>query len=207
MSAYCERADVYSWIPRGIVQRPARIASSVSATLNAITLDDHGLADNDLVSVRAESGGSLPSPLVAGATYYAIVLSQSTFSLASVSGGSAIDLTTTGSNVLVIADLPWSRWIEEESAAIDCTIPSHIVPFAVTPAIVRKYVAALVAKRAALVCGVATPALDAEITSGIRPELAAWRKGVSIRGSSEPAQAQVPVLYTTGVTQSTRTIT
>lgn len=206
MSTYCTAADAYSWIPRGIAQRPARIASSVSTTLDTITIDDHGLADDDPITVRAESGGTLPSPLVAGTTYYAIVITPASFKLASAAGGSALDLTTAGSNVLVIAALPWDRWIEEESASVDCTLPAHVVPFASTPAIVRKYVAALVAQRAAIACGVSTPMLDAAIQDVIRPELAAWRKGVSIRGSSEPSQAQVPQMYTVTTTESTRVI-
>jgi len=197
---------VFGWLPRGVVQRPARTASSVSTTADTITVDDHGLADDDPVTFRAESGGSLPSPLVAGTTYYAIVVTQSAFQVAASAGGAAINITTAGSNVLVIADLPWATWIEEESAAIDCSVPAHVVPFDVTPAIVRKYVSALVAKRAALASGISTPDLDAAINDDIRPELVAWRKGVAIRGSSEPASAQVPRLYTSGTTQSSREI-
>jgi hypothetical protein len=74
------------------------------------------------------------------------------------------------------------------------------------PHVVRKYVAALVAKRAAIAVGVSTPLLDAEIRDSIRPDLALWRQGVAIRGQAEPTGAQVPQLYTFGSSESTRTL-
>lgn len=205
MSVYCSRSDVYGWLPRGVVQRPARLAASVSTALDTLTLDDHGLADDDEITFRAESGGSLPSPLAAGTTYYASATTASTFKVAASAGGAAINLTTAGSNVLVIATLPWDRWIEDESATLDCTVPAHVVPFATVPHIVRKYVSAMVAKRAAVACGVATPLLDGELAI-IREDLKLWRTGIAIRGQAEPTQAQVPQLYVSGTTQSTRSI-
>jgi len=179
----------------------------VSATTDTITLDDHGFAADDAVTFRAESGGSLPTGLVAGTTYYVIVVTPSTFKVAATAGGSAINLTSEGSNVLVIAQLPWDAWIEEESATIDCMVPAHVVPFETTPAVVRKYVSALVARRGAIACGIEVPALERELENAIRPEFLAWRKGVSIRGTNEPAHAQVPRLYQLSTSESTRTIT
>lgn len=148
----------------------------------------------------------MPSPLVAATTYYAIELTAATFQVAATAAGSAIALTTAGSTVLAIASLPWARWIEEESATIECTIPGHVVPFVTVPFVVRKYVAAMVATRAAIAAGVATPLLDSAMAL-IREDLALWREGLPIRGQAEPTSAQVPQLYKTGTTQSTREIT
>jgi len=206
VSAYCTTADVYSWLPRGSVTRPARTAASVSTTTEAITLDDHGFADDDPITLRADSGGSLPGGLSAGTTYYAIVVTPASFQLAAAAGGAAINLTSAGSNVLVIAQLPWDKWIEEESAALDCTCPAHSTPFSTTPAIVRKYVGAMVARRAAIACALVTPALDLALRETIAPELALWRKGLAIRGTDEQAHAQVPRLYQVATSATTRVI-
>ena len=48
-------------------------------------------------------GGGAPAPLVAGTTYYIINNTGSTFQLAATSGGSAIDITTTGSGTHSLA--------------------------------------------------------------------------------------------------------
>ena len=88
--AYSSPADLYAFgVPRGALPNPGRLAGVVSAADNTIELDVHGFALDDLVSFRAEAGGSLPLPLVAGADYYAIPVRESYFSVASVAGGPA----------------------------------------------------------------------------------------------------------------------
>lgn len=204
MSAYCEQTDAYAWTPRGSISNPAQSVAITAAT-DIITWDGHALADDDPLTFRAESGGSMPSPLVAGTTYYAIRMTDSTFKVAATAGGSAIDLTTAGSNVLGIAQPPWTRWIEEESALIEGNCPSHVVPFSETPPIVRRMVSLRVAVRARMWGGNSTEPIQNEIDDALRM-FTAWAKGQQIRGAIEPASAQVPQLYVGSSTVSTRTI-
>jgi hypothetical protein len=182
-------------------------ARSVSASVSTdiLTCDGHGLATDDPVTFRADAGGSLPSPLAAGTTYYAIALTDSTFKVASSAGGDALNLTTAGSNVLLIVQPPWTRWIEEESAIAECSCPSHLVPFASTPAIVRRLVSLLVASRGLSFGGKSAGTLQPELETAWKLFMA-WNKGQAIRGAVEPASAQVPQLYTGATTESTRTI-
>lgn len=201
--AYCDRAHVYDWLPRGVVQRPARLIAFVSSSV--LTLDDHGMASDDIVMFRAESGGALPSPIVAGTSYYVISLSDSTFRIAPTAGGDALSLTGTATNMLSIAPIPWDRWIEDESALIDTKCPAHVVPFTTVPVVVRRYVSAMVAQRAGIATGQATPALDAVIKD-IRADLDGWLRGIAIRGTNAPTRAQVPTLYQGTSTESTRTL-
>jgi hypothetical protein len=182
-------------------------ARAVTATVSTdiLTCDGHGLATDDPITFRAESGGSLPSPLVAGTTYYAIAATDSTFQVASAAGGAALNITTTGSNVLLIVQPPWTRWIEEESAIAECSCPSHLVPFTSTPAIVRRLVSLLVASRALSWGGKSAGTVQAELET-VWKLFDGWKKGQAIRGSVEPASAQVPQLYTGATTESTRTL-
>jgi hypothetical protein len=204
MSAYCTQSDAYAWIPRGSVSNSARAVTATVST-DVLTCDGHGLATDDPITFRAESGGSLPSPLVAGTTYYAIAATDSTFQVASAAAGPALNITTTGSNVLLIVQPPWTRWIEEESAIVECSCAAHIVPFASTPAIVRRLTSLLVASRGLSFGGKSTDTLQSELDTAWKLFMA-WNKGQAIRGSVEPASAQVPQLYTGATTESTRTL-
>jgi hypothetical protein len=55
------------------------------------------LRDGDEVFFVIQTGGSLPSPLVANTTYYVKNANAQTFQLAATAGGAAINLTTAGS--------------------------------------------------------------------------------------------------------------
>lgn len=189
MSAYCTQSNAYDWIPPGTGQDVALLVSRVNTTTETLTVNGHGLADDDPVQFRAEAGGTLPTGIVEGTTYYAIVITDSTFQIATAAGGSAVNLGGTATNLLMIAPHPWTRWIEEESATLDCSLPEHVVPLTETPAIVRKYVGAMVAKRACIRSGKSSAALDGELRDFIRPELALWRKGIPILGATVPEAA------------------
>lgn len=67
-------------------------------TSNVITLNSHGFANNDPVAIIATT---MPSPLTIGPTYYVRSSTTNTFTLALTSGGADIDITTTGSEVLI----------------------------------------------------------------------------------------------------------
>lgn len=78
------------------------VAATVDATADAFTITGHGLANNDPVEVWAiGAGASLPGGLSAQTTYFVVNKTTDTFQVAATSGGSAIDLTSTGSDVFV----------------------------------------------------------------------------------------------------------
>lgn len=80
---------------------------TASSTTEELTVTAHGLATGDGPLQVSNSGGALPSPLVAATNYYAIVTGSNTFKLATsrlnALNGIAIDLTTngTGTNSIV----------------------------------------------------------------------------------------------------------
>ena len=74
-----------------------------SASGNILTTGiPHGLLSWS--SLIFTTTGTLPAPLIAGITYYAIVLSATTLSVASILGGSAITLTTAGTGTNTLAN-------------------------------------------------------------------------------------------------------
>jgi hypothetical protein len=70
---------------------------TADSTADTITYTAHGLtADTRVVFTTT---GTLPSPLVAGTTYYVKNPTTDTFQLAAAAGGAAINMTTTGTGV------------------------------------------------------------------------------------------------------------
>lgn len=197
MSAYCQIANVYEWIPRGSISAQALLVAAVNATTNILTINGHGLALDDELTFRAEAGGSLPGGLVEGTTYYAIPLTDSTFQVATSAGGSAVNLTTAGENVVAVVELPWARWIASASAEIESTIPAHAVPLtAPYPEVVTSYTAGLVASKALAFCGTTSASIDARLAL-VRNELREWRaKGIPVRGAVVPTSANLAVRAT-----------
>ena len=192
---YCTRQDVFKWFQGGRFSSPARVVSHVNLSENTLTVDGHCLELNGNVSFRADAGGALPKPLEAGKVYYAIPVSDSAFSVAEDPDGSPIDITTVGSNVLAITELPWDSWIETATSELECTMPAHIVPLKEPyPAIVVRFTAGLVAEMAMDFTGVSSDRVT-ERLDRVRAELKEWRRGISIRGPIEPKQAQVPLLF------------
>lgn len=187
---YCEAADVYDFgVPRGSIPNAGRLVSSTSAGTDAFELDEHGFADDDPVIFRAEASGSLPSPIVAGTTYYALVLDAHRFAVAAVAGGVAIDLTTAGSRVLVLAPLPIDAAISWASRVIDDMLPAHVVPLtAPYPEIVRMTCAELAAGKLAARSGTTSSSL-ASILEGAMKRVERWARTIPIRGTNAPKSA------------------
>ena len=77
---------------------PFSIAATAASGTDLITATNHGLVANDAVVL---SGGTAPSPLVLGTTYYARDIAGNDFKLSATPGGAAIDLTTNGSGFSV----------------------------------------------------------------------------------------------------------
>jgi hypothetical protein len=189
---YCVQADLYSFgLPRGAIPNPGRLAASVSVSLNAINLDQHGFALNDPITLRAEGGGSLPAPLLEATKYYAIPLTDSAFSLAATVNGGAIDLTTAGARVQVIPQSPIAAAIRWASRVIDQSLPAHLVPLtAPLHELVVITCAELAAAKALGLSGAGSKSL-ADMTDAAAKRIEKWGKGQPLRGDNRPPPANV----------------
>ena len=131
---YCSRADVTERLPPGAIGSRGELVASSSSSSNEIEFDGHGLETGTAVTVRAvdHTGATLPAPLEAGTTYYAIRLTNATFKLATSSAnataGTAIDLTTSGVSVVVMREPQFDDVIEFYSRWADGILPGHLVP-------------------------------------------------------------------------------
>jgi hypothetical protein len=195
--AYCDLADLFAYgLPRGALRNAGRLVGSVDVATNTIELDVHGLASGSPFSLRAEAGGLLPSPLVSGTLYYAVPVSEARFSVAATAGGGAIDLTTTGSRVVMVADLPEAAVREWASRLVDDMLSGHVVPLvAPYPEIVRMTTAELSAGRLLALAGLQSKSL-AEITDAAHLRLARWSRGALVRGANAPQSAALAVSAT-----------
>jgi hypothetical protein len=185
MALYCDEADLYNHgMPRGGPPNPGRRVSAVSPAADVLTLDLHGLVLNAEIRFRAEGGGALPGGLSAGVVFYAIPLSGSTFQVAAAVDGPAIDITSSGQNVMLIVPVNFEAAIEWASAIIDDSLPAHAVPLeAPYPPIVRMTVAELAANY--LMAGVNSPSLTAIADAAIK-RVGRWAKHIPIRGTNAP---------------------
>lgn len=197
VTGYCTTADLFAnGLARGALANPGRLSSSVNATLNTIQLDQHGLALNDAFTLRAEGVGSLPAPLVAGVTYYAIPVNDASFSVAATVGGSAIDLTTPGARIVVCVPINYAAAIAQGAALIDDMLPAHLVPLvAPYPPIIVLTNAELAIARLMQGTGSASKSLGDMLTEA-RKRLADWSRGRPLRGENVPPAANVAVSAT-----------
>lgn len=76
--------------------------SSVNITTDTITLINHGMALNDIVTFSTTD--TLPSPLDSVTSYYIVNPTTDTFQVSLTMGGAAIDLTTQGSGTHTVKD-------------------------------------------------------------------------------------------------------
>lgn len=192
MANYCATADLYDFgLPRGAIRNPGRLAGTVSIVANSIELEGHGFGADSSVSFRAEASGSLPSPLISGTAYFALPLDDDHFSVATSAGGAAVDLTTIGSRIVVIAPLPITSAIEYASALIDDMLPAHVVPLTSPyPPVVRVTCAELAAGKLSYFSGGVSKSLT-ELLDLARKRMERWAKGVPIRGTNAPKAASL----------------
>lgn len=193
MVDYCAASDLYAHgFPRGSVPNPGRLIDSADTSANTLALDQHGFSLNDPVSFRAEAGGSLPAPLVAGTTYFAKPSSDDVFQVTATEDGTAIDLSSAGENFIAIAALPVGSAITWASQVIDDMLPAHVVPLDADaiPEIVRMTCAELAAGKLAARAGAQSKSLT-EIVDAASKRLARWGKGVPIRGAVVPPSASL----------------
>lgn len=201
---YCSRSDVTARMPLGSITSAGGLTASASATSNAITYDGHGLETDDPITVRAPEGGTLPSPLVAGTTYYARRVSNAAFELAATAGGAAIDLTTAGTELVISREPDFDYWIEFYSRWADTSLPGHLVPLeAPIHPLVIGIVADLVAKRMFNVGGWAS-ATQTEAEVGSKQMLDRFAAGLVLRGASATASASLAVTATLSDTTDAR---
>ncbi len=195
---YSTIADLYAFgLPRGALPNPGRLAASVLASTDAFTLDEHGLALDDPITLRAETaGGALPTPLVAATTYYAVPVTSSTFKVSATAGGAVIPLTSDGVRVIVISPAPHAAAISWADRLIDEMTPGHLVPFTVpVPDIVRMTSAELAAGKLLAMRGAASKPL-ADMVDAAQKRIARWAKGVPIRDAAATATANAAVSAT-----------
>jgi hypothetical protein len=74
----------------------------VNTGTDVLTSAGHGWTDTTPVMVR--SSGTLPAPLIANTPYYVRDKTTDTLKLTSISGGTAIDITSTGSGTIELYD-------------------------------------------------------------------------------------------------------
>lgn len=194
MAAYATRRDVFKYgLPRGLLANEGRFAHSALASTDEFTLDGHGFVTDDPVIVRAADGGSVPSPLIDGDTYYVIRLTDSTFKLAATSGGSAIDLTDDGENVVVVMDLPFEDVLERYSRFVDDFLIAHAVPMPdPVPVNVVAVVAELAGKKLLLLSGQTSVSMD-EAEKAALAQLDRWKAGIPLRDENATDRTNLAV--------------
>ena len=194
---YCTDEDLYLYgLPRGLLTSPGRQVATVYPATDILELDGHGFGDattRTSVVFRAESGGSLPAEIVAGTTYYAERLSDSTCQIyAAPTGGAAINITTAGSLVFVSTSLPSAQVRERYSRFADARIP-HLVPLAAPyPITIVAIVAELAAQRLLWISGQRSIAM-ADIEAAAHKELEAFGRGAPVRDARVTASSNLAV--------------
>lgn len=191
---YCTASDLYDFgVPRGTLQNPAQLIASVDTAADTFELNLHGFELNHPVTFRPEAGGELPAPLVEGTTYYAIPTSDNVFQVAAAVDDNAVELTSQGERILVIASMPIDAAISWASRILDDMLPAHVLPLeSPLPSILRITAAELAAFKLVGYRGNASKSLT-ELFDAAKRRLERWAQGVPIRGENAPTSAQVAV--------------
>jgi hypothetical protein len=96
--------------------------TDVDPSTDRITATSHGLSDGTKVTVRAVSGGTLPTGLTAGATYYAKSVSTDVIALYSDSGlNTIVNITADGTGSMQILNCTGtvhSVWVQSPAVTI-----------------------------------------------------------------------------------------
>jgi hypothetical protein len=198
---YCSRSDVTRRLPPGTLMSLAGLSASSLAGTNAITYDGHGLETDDPVTVRALDGGTLSAPLAAGTVYYVRRLSNSAFELAATAGGSAIDLTTDSSTLVVARDPDFDLFIEFYSRWADTSLPAHLVPLGRTEPVhplIRGLVADMVAERMFNVSGQPSSEAMKSLEVATAAQLARFALGLPLRGAATTVSTNLSVSLAAG---------
>lgn len=96
--------------------------TDVDPSTDRITATSHGLSDGTKVTVRAAAGGTLPTGLTAGATYYAKSISTDVIALYTDSGlNTIVNITADGTGNMQILNCTGtvhSVWVQNPSVSI-----------------------------------------------------------------------------------------
>lgn len=191
-SAYCTQSDLYAFgVQRGALANPSRLIHEIAADADAFTLDVHGFDLNDQVIFRVQTGGTVPDPIVEGATYYAIPVDEYTFQVSATPDGAAIDLTSAGERVQVLAPMPVASAIEWASHIVEDMLPASVVPLEEPyPPLVVATTAELAAHKLLTRTGSASKVMG-EMIDDAQKRLTRWGKGVPVRGEGEQPPANL----------------
>ncbi len=88
----------YGWSPINGSAKNIAVVEAADLTANTLNTPSHGLAADDRIVVSALFGGSLPTGLAATTAYFvrATGLTTDEFTIATSSGGAAVDITGSG---------------------------------------------------------------------------------------------------------------
>jgi len=193
---YATKTDVYKWIPSGSVSSPSRHITA-EASSNTFSVDSHGLEDGALVSFRAESGGTLPSPVAKGTIYYVRDSTEHTFKISTTDGGDVLPITTDGSNVIMVLEVPWDGWLEVASRQVDNLLPANATPFSVPyPPVIVNYTALIVASWALTFGGKGSDLISTDLDRALE-ELKTWRRfGIPARVVGDSSRGAISRIVT-----------
>lgn len=181
------------WISSGEIAGSSRLVESALAATDVLTLDGHGFETDDPITVRATEGGALSAPLVEGTIYFAIRLTNGTFSLAATTGGSAINLTTDATSMVVTRDPAYDDVIEYYSRFCDGYIPANLVPLQQPiPVTVKTIVARLSGKALMNIDGKSSAIVEAEELLA-QKQLERWALGLPIREATATGPSNLAV--------------
>jgi hypothetical protein len=201
MPPYCTKADALSWVTQGSVTNPRRAIAAVHTDTDTLAADDHRLATGSEVQLwlPRNGAGEMAEPLVEGAVYYAIRLSDSTFQVAATpadaAAASPVNITSEGCNMKLGAQIPWDAYIEGRSAKLDEQAIGNAFPLAdgePIPIVVRDLVSIQVLGDAARFVGKTDIDLSEE-QERARKELEIWATGKPLRAKEAPAPTNTAV--------------
>ena len=194
---YCERSDLYLYgLPHGALVTPSRVVGSVDASADTLELDDHGYTTDDEIQFRTVGGGSLPTGLLEGTTYYAIRTSDWVFQVAASEGGAAVDFTSEGMTFVVFSPLPVAAIINKASRMVDDMLPAHTVPLSdPVPDIIKMTTAELAAAELLSLTGGESKNLTM-VYDFARKRVDRWARGIPVRGTNAPSSIQSAVSVT-----------
>lgn len=130
---YATAREFYDYLKaEAIVCSPRRV-EAVDAATNRLLIPGHGLVSGDVGRIELGADGyggtpAYPSPLGGFTPYYVLVAGSDLIALSATSGGSAIDITTTGSGLLsFVLDMEASilRHITQQAARVDSCLAAR----------------------------------------------------------------------------------
>lgn len=200
----CEPRDLWDHgLPRGAVANPGRVAALIDPLTDTITLGEHCFFDGDAVRLRPAAGGSMPQGLTAGATYFVKVTDDARFQLEMTVGAGAVNFTTAGMSVLVVAPVNYAAACAWASQLIYDMVPAHAVPFTdPVPPILRMTAAELAARKIMQTTGSGEAVSLTALADLALKRVERWATGVPIRdpNATEAANLATPVTATAALT-------